>query len=94
MKNILLISVLLSIFSNINCAFASNDELEDKYSYNYSAHNSFCDNIYDPYEKLNRKIFYFNGALDNIILKPVTKIYGRVTNDYTRGRFSSFLKNI
>jgi len=66
---------------------------DDKYNYDYSAGNIRC-SVYDPYEKLNRKIFIFNGALDTIILRPVTKIYIRFTNDYIKNRVGTFVSNI
>ena len=71
-------------------AFADDD---NKYNYDYSAGNSRCA-VYDPYEKLNRKIFIFNGTLDTLILRPVTKIYIRFTNDYVKNRVGTFVSNI
>ncbi|NBX19364.1 MAG: hypothetical protein EBR08_01380 [Bacteroidia bacterium] len=50
--------------------------------------------VYDPYEKLNRKIFAFNSVVDTFLLRPVAKIYGRFTNDYTKNRVGSFVDNI
>ncbi len=65
---------------------------EDNYNYNYAALNNRCA-VYDPYEPINRKIFFVNGVLDTFILRPVAKGYGRFTNDYTKARVGSFSKN-
>ncbi len=69
---------------------ANNQNSED-YSYNYGA---VCNQIYDPYEKMNRKIFAFNSVLDRFLLRPVAIGYKNVTNDYSKARVSSFLENI
>lgn len=69
------------------------DDSEEKYSYNYNQFNVKC-TVYDPYEKLNRKIFAFNSVVDTFLLRPVAKIYGRFTNDYTKNRVGSFVDNI
>ncbi len=66
---------------------------EDDYSYNYPTNNSKCI-IYDPYEKFNRKIFFFNGVVDTVILRPVAKMYGLFTNNYIKNRTGTLLSNI
>ncbi len=85
---ILLVTVSLS--SNV---FANEESNDDDYSYNYAALNGRCQ-VYDPYESFNRKIFIFNGLLDTVILRPITKIYGYSTNNYTKQRIGSFVGNI
>lgn len=87
--------ILLSLISISSNAFASKDQKGDdgNYSYNYAALNGRCQ-VYDPYEAFNRKVFIFNGVLDTFILRPITKIYGHSTNDYTKQRVGSFVGNI
>ncbi len=82
--------IFLSFFLT---AVHATEKSEESYNYNYAALNNHCE-IYDPYEPLNRKIFFVNGALDTFILRPVTKIYGRFTPDYAQQRVSSFVSNI
>ena len=40
--------------------------------------------VYDPYEGVNRKIYKFNDALDRNILKPVADTYVKVTPEIGR----------
>lgn len=87
----LFVITFILIFCSLT-TFAALEE-DDQYNYNYSAINGRCA-VYDPYEKLNRKIFIFNGILDTIALRPVTKIYIKFTNDYVKNRVSTFLSNI
>jgi len=81
----------------ITICLLSNNSLaskhDEKYDYNYASLSNRCQ-IYDPYESFNRKVFTFNAILNTFILRPVTKGYGRFTNDYTKNRVDSFLSNI
>lgn len=69
-------------------------EYVDDDTYNYNTSSVGCSQIYDPYEKLNRKIFNFNLAVDNISLRPLAIGYKKITNDYTKARVNSFVSNI
>lgn len=86
------LTLLVLIYSVLFSVKATAAE-EDNYNYNYAAINNRCQ-IYDPYESLNRKIFFVNGVLDTFILRPIAKGYGRFTNDYTKARVGSFIDNI
>ena len=66
------------------------EDAEFLYSYNDDDYSQ----IYDPYEKVNRKIFAFNDFLDKVALRPVAKGYKNITNDYTRARIGNFLENV
>lgn len=88
-----LVILVLSFFTVSNNAFA--------YHYNYNldddddqASSNYCPNAYDPYEKINRKIFMFNSVLDYFLLRPVAIFYRDVTNDYIKARVGSFTENI
>lgn len=87
-KTGMLIAISL-IFSSV-LAVETQDE---SYNYNYAELNNNCQ-IYDPYEPINRKIFIFNAVLDTFILSPVARIYGKLTNDYTKDRVDNFLNNV
>ena len=82
--------LLLSLLFFNSIAYA---EVADDYSYSYASIDNKC-GVYDPYENLNRKIFFFNSVLDRAIFRPIAKAYGTVTNDYSRARVNSFLLNM
>ncbi len=68
-----------------------------EYNFDYSIDDEVdpdCNDIADPFEKVNRKIFFFNSFLDYIILKPTTKAYEKFTNEYTRNKIGNFVDNI
>lgn len=93
-KSILKITILVIIGLLFNIMFTlAKEEDDDEFSYNYAALSGRCA-VYDPYETYNRKIFVFNSILDAFTLRPIAKIYGRFTNDYTQNRVDSFLNNI
>ncbi|OGT45594.1 MAG: hypothetical protein A3E83_04055 [Gammaproteobacteria bacterium RIFCSPHIGHO2_12_FULL_41_20] len=51
-------------------------------------------NSQDPYESLNRPIFYFNDALDQVILKPVAMLYNKVMPKPLNTGVHNFFNNI
>jgi phospholipid-binding lipoprotein MlaA len=77
------------------CLPANADEIS--YNFDYSLNDkadSNCSDLDDPFEKVNRKIFYFNSFVDYITLKPLAKLYGRTFNDYTKDRVGDFVDNV
>ncbi len=90
MKTIL--SIILSLLFSFS-ALGENTTYKFGYSLDDAA-EAECNDLPDPFEVVNRKIFYFNSFLDYIILKPVAKAYGKIFNDYTRNRIGDFLDNI
>ena len=68
----------LALFSAV-ASDTIREESEDN-EYKYSKDNR-CNEVYDPYEKLNRKIFIFYLTLDRLLLKPLALGYNTVTND-------------
>jgi phospholipid-binding lipoprotein MlaA len=93
--NIKVLSLLMGIMLAFSPSLVVADswDNDDKLNYDYADGGGVC-NAYDPYEKINRKIFFFNGFLDTFTLRPVAKIYGRFTNDYTKSRVRTFVDNI
>lgn len=73
---------------------APNNNQGHNYDYSYDYNKAERCSVYDPYESLNRKIFIFNAALDGVILRPIAKGYGMITNDYVKNRVESFVDNI
>ena len=86
--NVFIIS--LPMMSN---SYAEEIQSENKYKNTYSIDQDVLE-VYDPYEKLNRKIFAFNSVLDHFILRPVAIFYKNVTNNYIKARVGSFTDNI
>lgn len=48
----------------------------------------------DPFEKINRGVFAFNKAVDNAILKPISKGYQKVTPEPINQGITNFFGNI
>lgn len=90
---ILLQVFFITSFSTCKAFAIGNNSDNNKYKYDYAGGAVQCP-IYDPYEPLNRKVFIFNSVLDTIILRPIAKGYGKITNDYTKNRVESFVDNI
>ncbi len=82
----------------LSCFFveaqAEQTEEDNYYKYSYQIDSEAYNSVYDPYEKINRKIFAFNSALDHFILRPIAVGYDRVTNPYIKARVGSFVENI
>ena len=51
------------------------------------------DEIYDPFEPVNRAIFSFNNVADRIILEPIAKGYKKLPSPLQSG-ISNFLSNL
>ncbi|MCP5369666.1 MAG: VacJ family lipoprotein [Rickettsiaceae bacterium] len=88
-----LLKIISILILGINTIYASDDLQDSDEEYSYAELSNKCA-VYDPYQNLNRKIFKFNNMLDQIIITPLGKTYGVVTNDYIRGRFHNFFLNI
>ena len=51
------------------------------------------DEIYDPFEPVNRAIFSFNNVADRVVLEPVSKGYKKLPSPIQSG-ISNFLSNL
>ena len=51
------------------------------------------DEIYDPFEPLNRAIFSFNNVADRIVLEPIAKGYKKLPSPLQSG-INNFLSNL
>ena len=51
-------------------------------------------NIKDPYEKWNRKVFYFNEGVDAWVLKPIAQGYRFITPKFVRKGVNNFFSNL
>jgi len=97
-KNIFLTSTaFLILFCNNSLAETTNkkDDFEDDfaiYEAEFSKNNQ--KEIYDPLEKINRKIFTFNEALDRKIIEPIAYSYRNYTPKIIRASLHNFVTNL
>jgi phospholipid-binding lipoprotein MlaA len=59
---------------------------------NYQNRN--CEDIYDPLEPVNRKVFMVNSALDYVLLRPVAKGYREIVPKGAQMKVGNFLDNL
>ena len=85
---------LVILFLSFLC-FSVNATDSDKVSTTSDEYETtpFEDEIYDPFEPLNRAIFGFNVAADRVILEPVAKGYKKLPAPVQTG-VSNFLSNL
>lgn len=76
----------------MSVGYAQQYDTDEDFSYGDSINT--CQQVYDPYEKFNRKIFAFNSVVDRAVLRPITLGYKKITNTFIRARVSSFLDNL
>lgn len=50
--------------------------------------------VYDPFEPVNRKVFWFNDKADTYVLKPIAQGYTYVVPSYARSRVTNFFNNL
>jgi phospholipid-binding lipoprotein MlaA len=87
----IILTVLVAI---LMLCFNPTIQAASHYNYNNDEEDSFYEQVHDPYEKFNRKVFAFNSVLDHFILRPIAIGYKHTTNDYTKARIGSFIDNI
>lgn len=51
-------------------------------------------NIHDPWESLNRRMYYFNYRLDQWVMLPTVRAYRQVTPRFVRTGVSNFFNNL
>ncbi len=88
-------SKIIIIFLSLFFCFSSFGNESDQVSTNPDDfETSFLeDEIYDPFEPINRAIFSFNNAADRIVLEPVAKGYKKLPSPVQSG-VSNFLSNL
>lgn len=92
-NKILLIILALLIF--ISCSNVKTVETNLKNNQNIESqlNNSFASNE-DPWEPLNRRVYYFNYVLDKYLVLPITDTYKFITPDFIENRVTNFFRNI
>jgi phospholipid-binding lipoprotein MlaA len=81
----------ISIIIISNKSFARDNFDDDIVLY---ANSNVCKTVKDPLQAINKKIFYFNGAIDYIALYPTAKIYDRFINSSIKRAVNNFLLNL
>ena len=92
---VITLSLMLFLHTTVSKADIS-QFIEENYSSSY-AEPSVSDadqSIFDPYEAANRKMFAFNQAVDNAILKPMAQVYRDVVPEGGRETIRNFLRNL
>ncbi len=97
MKIINLITLIVFSLSLANFSYAksSQDDFDDEfdaYEAEFSKNNQ--KEIYDPFEKINRKIFAFNNTLDIYLIEPLAKVYRDYTPKIIRKSLHNFTNNL
>ena len=88
------IIILIFIFTN---SFTYNVNASEADQVNTNSEDfettSIEDEVYDPFEPINRTIFSFNNAADRIILEPIAKGYKKLPSPIQSG-VNNFLSNL
>jgi len=92
MKNFKNIFIIISLFFIHNPLWGSDSDSVKTDSSDFQT-SSYEDEIYDPFEPINRAIFSFNNAADKIILEPVAKGYKKLPSPVQSG-IGNFLDNL
>ena len=82
--------LFLSLSPNIIFAAASDEVNTSSADFETTA---FEDEIYDPFEGLNRAVFSFNNVADKVVLEPVAKGYKKLPTPIQSG-LSNFINNL
>lgn len=67
------------------------EEIEPKISEEQKIEEYFGD--YDPWEPVNRRVYYFNYGFDKYVFRPIVNTYQVITPDFVENRVSHFFDN-
>ncbi len=77
--------------SEFNVNFFDDEDFKDGLNFETEAK---INQVYDPFEKVNRKIFIFNDYTDRYFLEPTAKSYRKLIPKLLRQRIRNFFTNI
>jgi len=89
-KIIFLFFIFFNLLSNNIIASEADQVNTDSGDFNTT---TIEDEIYDPFEPVNRAIFSFNNVADRIILEPIAKGYKKLPSPFQSG-INNFLSNL
>lgn len=84
------LAFIIILFSFSVLASASDDVKTDSEDFETTIYE---DEVYDPFEGVNRAIFSFNNAADKIVLEPVAKGYKKLPSPIQSG-VGNFINNL
>ncbi|MGL5124340.1 MAG: MlaA family lipoprotein [Fusobacteriaceae bacterium] len=87
----LLIFINISLISHSEKFINQKDKNKLKIEENEQATKYF--DVYDPWEKMNRKVYYFNYYFDTYFFSPVANGYKLITPNIVENGVSNFFKN-
>ncbi|MCC2645998.1 MAG: mlaA [Rickettsiaceae bacterium] len=93
-KITLFLSLIVLTNSSSYAAYTKTQDLDTASYPSYDMDAEECTDLYDPYEKFNRKVFAFNSFLDYVLLRPVSKSYQILVPDFAKERVGNFVDNI
>ena len=91
MRQNILILILLSLLFSFNVFGTESDQVNTKPD-DFET-TIIEDEVYDPFEPVNRAIFSFNNVADRIVLEPAAKGYKKLPSPIQSG-ISNFLSNL
>lgn len=93
-KSVFFFFIVLSYIS----VRAENDLIESVKNYDIATYSydldDECYTYDDPFEKINRPLLYFNGALDYVILRPISMAYQKALPSQLRQVIGNFIDNL
>ena len=92
MKNFKYIFIIITLFFIYNPLWGADSDFVKTDSSDFQT-GSYEDEIYDPFEPINRAIFSFNNAADKIILEPAAKGYKKLPSPVQSG-IGNFINNL
>ena len=86
----LFLAIIILINSSNVLAGASDDVRTDSDDFETTV---FEDEVYDPFEGVNRVVFSFNNAADKVVLEPIAKGYKKLPSPIQSG-VGNFINNL
>jgi len=89
-KTVIFFTFIFLSFPVFAASFASDEDAE----FAAFEQSESKEEIYDPYEKANRKIYNFNDVLDRYFLEHVARAYRKTMPERARDAVHNFLNNL
>lgn len=89
-----ILPIFILIFSISNSYANENSSNVDEFAEYEKEFSTSEEEVYDPFEKVNRKIFVFNDFIDRNVLTPVARAYGNYVPKVLRKSIHNFTNNL
>lgn len=90
-NRIFIILICSFLFS---CEKAQTNNSNEIIQTSYTNEHFIEQDVFDPFEGLNRRIYYFNSKLDKYFLLPVSNVYSTYTPKFIRKGIHNFFLNL